>query len=112
MVELLLLAREHAVEPAVLTYIQRLRPASATIPAATCLALLTALETGASAHDQVQAEADELVAAARRQLLQYLGPLQDMLNSEPRRKLFGSVTYELLRVSGGDRMPQAGGLLW
>lgn len=89
-----------------------------TMSATPCLTLLSVLETGTSGHDQLQAKADKLAAAAcdrlckllvagtsmaesgeQQQLLQYLGPMQVMLNSERRRKLFARIPFGLLRVS-------------
>ena len=88
------------------------------MPATACLSLLSSLESGASDHNEIQAEADKLLeavhkqlcsllpadgvgqgASAKHQLLQYLGPLQDMLNNERRRKVFTSIPFGLLRVS-------------
>ncbi|EFN57869.1 expressed protein [Chlorella variabilis] len=115
-VQLLLLAREHAVEVAVLACVQQLQQQVPTMSATPCLTLLSVLETGTSGHDQLQAKADKLAAAAcdrlckllvagtsmaesgeQQQLLQYLGPMQVMLNSERRRKLFARIPFGLLR---------------
>lgn len=69
------------------------------MPATAYVPLLSALETGASSHDSLQAGADRLAAAIWKQLLQYLGPLQDMLNHDERRQVFVSIPFGLLRVS-------------
>lgn len=84
-----------------------------------CLTLLSALETGASAHSAVQADADRLQAqcaellctllaadcalaadaGVQTALLRHLGSMQDMLNDARRRKLFCGLPFAVLRVS-------------
>ena len=68
------------------------------LPAATCLKLLSALETGASGHIEIQRVADTLLTASSQRLYTLLGPLQDMLNDDRRREVFGKLPFELLRV--------------
>ena len=90
------------------------------LPVAACLELLTQLDTGVSEHEQLQALGSSLLAAActrvakllsedaaqrgnadvQAQLLEFLGPLQHMLNDTRRRELFLDLPFELLRVSG------------
>jgi hypothetical protein len=91
---------------------------AAALPATICLLLLSALDTGASEHIALQAAADRLLATCcgrtrellaadlatradagvRGKLLQFLGPLQDMLNDKRRRDLFGGLPFDIMRV--------------
>jgi hypothetical protein len=85
-----------------------------SLPAIACLALLPALETPVSGHGNLQAVANNLEAdaskqlckllaaggavpdaASRQMLVQYLGPLQEMLNSTERREVFASIPFGL-----------------
>ncbi|EFN57315.1 hypothetical protein CHLNCDRAFT_143939 [Chlorella variabilis] len=97
LIQLLLLAREHAVEPAVLACLQRLQQQVPSLPATACLALLSALETGVSGHEKLQAAAGKLAAAICKHLLQHLGPLQAMLNHDELQQVFASIPYGPLR---------------
>ena len=89
------------------------------LPATACLRLLSAFDTSVSEHTALQAVADRIAAACHNHtcrllaaegpagvnaevqelLLQYLGPLQDMLNDKRRRELFMELPFEMLRVS-------------
>ncbi|KAL4434365.1 hypothetical protein ABPG75_000806 [Micractinium tetrahymenae] len=115
LLQLLMLAREHAVEAAVLACTQALQDQAPSLPAAFVMHLLPALDTGVSGDAGIQAAADKLAAACcdrlsqwlaqggapdateQHLLLQALGPLQDMLNDERRRRLFLKLPFALLR---------------
>ncbi|PSC71139.1 Kelch 8 [Micractinium conductrix] len=113
---LLVLAREHAVEAAVMGCVQRLQGQANGLPATACMGLWSALGTGVSGEAAIQAAADKLAEACfdrlctlvqaegalqdaveQRALLQLLGPLQDMLNDERLRKLWRVLPLALLR---------------
>ncbi|KAL4434302.1 hypothetical protein ABPG75_000743 [Micractinium tetrahymenae] len=114
--QLLLLAREHAVEAAVLACIRLLQKQAIQLPARTCLCLLTSLESGVSGEASIQVPANRLLDACchrlrmlfkaegalqdaeeRGMLLQLLCPLQEMLNDRLRRKLFLALPFPVLR---------------
>jgi len=63
-----------------------------------CLELLPLLATGVSGDDAVLAAANDLVAACGRRLLELVGPLQEMLNSQEQRALWLKLPFEVLRV--------------
>ncbi|KAI7843256.1 hypothetical protein COHA_003090 [Chlorella ohadii] len=117
---LLLLAREHAVEPAIAACLQQLLIQVQLLPPSVCLSLITELETGCSAHSSVQAAADQLVSLCCNRLgallaeapallpahiqlhaavLSYLGPLHCMLRDDARRQLFAKLPFWMLRDS-------------
>ncbi len=93
-------------------------PQADQLSAASCLELLTQLETGVSEHDQLRALGARLLAAAcqrlskllgedaavrgdaavQAQLLAFLGPLHHMLNDTVRQDLFIKLPFEVLRV--------------
>lgn len=119
LLRLLLLAREHLVEAAVLGCIDALLAQAPRLPAVACMRLLAALDTGVPSAAGTQAVADKLSDACcdrlgvvltaegalqgpdeQRLLLQLLGPWQEMLNSKRLRGLFLKMPFELLRVRG------------
>jgi hypothetical protein len=91
---------------------------AAILPASLCCTLLVPLDSGMSEHAAIQQEADRLLAACcarfgsllatdatlaadasvQAPLLQFLGPLQDMLNNQARRDLFRRLPFALLLV--------------
>lgn len=91
---------------------------AATLPASLCCQLLVPLGTGMSEHAAIQQDADRLLSACcdrmasllapdatlaadagmQATLLQFLGPLHDMLNSAARRGLFRRLPFALLQV--------------
>ncbi|KAL4434329.1 hypothetical protein ABPG75_000770 [Micractinium tetrahymenae] len=116
LLQLLLLAREHVVEVAVLSCIHALLEQGPSLPAAACMQVLPALDTGVSGDADIQAAADMLAGACcdrlgvllaaegalqgpeeQRLLLQLLGPWQEMLNDKRLRDLFLKLPFGVLR---------------